>query len=267
MNKYFKIGEISKLYDIGVDSLRYYEEIGIIKPRRSESGYRLYSEQDIGYLNIIRDLRDLGFGMETIKAYIDNQNVDSTLDLLFKEIDAIDKRLTKLKELRENVTTRISNIDNAKKIKLDTIRLEYFDERNCYSINKGYSQDSEMNILIKELVNKDKENLCIVGNNLFGTVIELNEYMKKSEIVYSSVFVVCNNGDNKIPCGKYLSVSYRGEYSQSRYWLEKLIMYAKEKRLAIIGDALEILWIDSNTSSDTSEYITELQIPVHTLND
>lgn len=32
MKKFFKIGEISKLYGIGVDSIRYYEEIGIIKP-------------------------------------------------------------------------------------------------------------------------------------------------------------------------------------------------------------------------------------------
>ena len=37
MKKFFKIGEISKLYGIGVDSIRYYEEIGIIKPERSES--------------------------------------------------------------------------------------------------------------------------------------------------------------------------------------------------------------------------------------
>ena len=43
MKKYFRIGEISRLYDIGVDSIRYYEEIGIIKPERSESGYRRYS--------------------------------------------------------------------------------------------------------------------------------------------------------------------------------------------------------------------------------
>ena len=34
MEKYFKIGEISKLYGIGVDSIRYYEEIGLIKPER-----------------------------------------------------------------------------------------------------------------------------------------------------------------------------------------------------------------------------------------
>ena len=41
--EYYKIGEISTLYGIGADSLRYYEEIGILKPRRDSNGYRMYS--------------------------------------------------------------------------------------------------------------------------------------------------------------------------------------------------------------------------------
>ena len=61
MKNFFKIGEISKLYGIGVDSIRYYEEIGIINPKRSESGYRHYSIHDIWKLNVIRDLRSIGF--------------------------------------------------------------------------------------------------------------------------------------------------------------------------------------------------------------
>lgn len=43
MKKYFKIGEIAKLYHIGTDSLRYYEKLGILTPKRSENDYRLYS--------------------------------------------------------------------------------------------------------------------------------------------------------------------------------------------------------------------------------
>ena len=91
MEKYFKIGEISQLYNIGVDSLRYYEKLGLIVPKRAESGYRLYSVNDIWRLNVIRDLRDLGFGMEQIKEYLDKHTVDSTLNLLEEEQRAIQK--------------------------------------------------------------------------------------------------------------------------------------------------------------------------------
>ena len=75
MKNFFKIGEISKLYGIGVDSIRYYEEIGIIKPQRSESGYRYYSIHDIWRLNVIRDLRSIGFTMEQIREYLDHHTV------------------------------------------------------------------------------------------------------------------------------------------------------------------------------------------------
>ena len=64
MKDYYKISEIARLYGIGVDSLRYYERLGILQPRRESNGYRLYSLKDMYKLNLIRDLRRLDFSME-----------------------------------------------------------------------------------------------------------------------------------------------------------------------------------------------------------
>ena len=100
MQEYFKIGEISRLYGIGVDSLRYYEKIGLLQPERSESGYRHYSIREIWKLNIIRDLRKLDFSMEQIARYLRNHNVDSTLSLLKEEQQAIEEKIHSLEKLR-----------------------------------------------------------------------------------------------------------------------------------------------------------------------
>ena len=100
MKKFFKIGEISKLYGIGVDSIRYYEEIGIIKPERSESGYRHYSIHDIWRLNVIRDLRSIGFTMEQIREYLDHHTVLSSISMLEDEKDAIAKQIQYLQKRR-----------------------------------------------------------------------------------------------------------------------------------------------------------------------
>ena len=59
MKDHYTIGEIGKLFHIGPDSLRYYEKLGILSPRRGDNGYRLYTADDIWRLNIIRDLREL----------------------------------------------------------------------------------------------------------------------------------------------------------------------------------------------------------------
>ena len=96
MKKYFKIGEIAKLYHIGTDSLRYYEKLGILTPKRSENDYRLYSLHDIWRLNVIRDLRNLDFSMEQIKDYLNNRSITSTESLFEQELSAIDNKLEEL---------------------------------------------------------------------------------------------------------------------------------------------------------------------------
>ena len=71
MKHYYRIGEIVELYGVGPDSLRYYEKLGILKPHRGENNYRMYHIHDLWRLNVIRDLRELGFSMAQIQEYLD----------------------------------------------------------------------------------------------------------------------------------------------------------------------------------------------------
>ena len=73
MKDYYKIGEISKIYGIGRDSLMYYEDIGILKPFRDKNGYRMYKLSDIWRLNLIKELRSLNFPMKKIKEYLSRE--------------------------------------------------------------------------------------------------------------------------------------------------------------------------------------------------
>lgn len=259
MKKYFKIGEISKLYNIGVDSLRYYEEIGIISPKRSDSGYRLYSVHDMWKLNVIRDLRELEFSMDQIKEYLTYHNTQSTLNMLEQEKKAITSKLEYLKKLQNNVEKRIQNIQQVNELPLNEIRIIEYPERRYYSTQNGYSNDYEMDILIKSLINMDKENLYIIGNNQIGTIIPTIK-QDSSTLEYKSVFIIDDTGDRIFPKGKYLSVCYRGLYERSNKLTEQLISYAKIHNLKISDYFLELLWIDIHTSSDVNEYVTELQI-------
>ena len=260
MENYFKIGEISKLYGIGVDSLRYYEKIGILNPIRSESGYRYYSIRDIWKLNTIRDLRGLGFGMAQIRDYLENHTVDSTLSLLQQEQAAIGEKIRALEALRDNVTRRMDTITRARSRKVDEIRLETYPQRRCYAIPEGYSEEHEMDVLIKRLMNLDREHLYVVGSSQLGTVIPRDTVLEPGETPYRAVFVIDGGGDYTLPGGTYLTVSYRGSYDQTGPWIQKLLQYAGEHRLRLRGDFLELLWIDIHTSGDVREHITEIQI-------
>lgn len=265
MKQYFKIGEISKLYDIGVDSIRYYEEIGLIDPERSESGYRQYSIHDIWRLNVIRDLRSIGFTMEQIKEYLDDHTTASSLKLLEEEQTAIQKQMLFLQKLQKNVEHRLHTIRSAQTLPLNEITEIELPSRRCHGLLEGYKAAEEMDLLMKRLINLDKKRLYIIGSNQMGTVIDLSSFMDKKILSYQSVFLIDEQGEHCISGGKYLCVTYRGSYDQSIEWGWKLTEYAKEHHLTVTGDLLELLWVDIHTTSDETEYITQLQLPVKKL--
>ena len=62
-----RIQELEHLVGIERATIRYYEKEGLIDPKRSENGYRDYSENDAAELRRIRLLRDLGISLDTIK--------------------------------------------------------------------------------------------------------------------------------------------------------------------------------------------------------
>ncbi len=69
----FKIGDFSRLSQVSVKALRYYDELGLLKPVQIDpfTGYRYYSADQLGRLNRILVLKDLGFSLEQIGGILD----------------------------------------------------------------------------------------------------------------------------------------------------------------------------------------------------
>lgn len=65
------IGQLAKSAGVKIETVRYYERIGLIaKPARSSSGHRNYSNEDMRHLIFVRRARDLGFSIEDIRALL-----------------------------------------------------------------------------------------------------------------------------------------------------------------------------------------------------
>ncbi|HBS31525.1 MAG TPA: transcriptional regulator [Parvularcula sp.] len=65
------IGDVSALTGVNIETIRYYERIGLVpKPPRTEGGRRAYADADAKRLRFIRRARDLGFSIDDIRALL-----------------------------------------------------------------------------------------------------------------------------------------------------------------------------------------------------
>lgn len=260
MKQYYKIGEISKLYQIGTDSLRYYEELGILTPKRAENGYRIYGLTDLWRLNVIRDLRQLDFSMEQIGLYLKNRSIHTTQKLLKEELSVIDKKISLLEQLKSDVKERLENLEDIINEPIGTVSVKTFPQRNCHIIHEPYHSDEEMDMLIERLINQDKNNLYIIGNNRIGSLLTLDIGFPDRYPDYKGVFIIDKNGSSHIEKGEYLSICYNGLSQQHYHYVPLLLEYASAHNYRLEGPLLEILWVDIHQAEDTAEHITELQI-------
>lgn len=70
------IGEVAARTELSLRSLRHWEEVGLIRPSgRTDGGFRLYTEQDVEKILVIRRMKPLGFTLEEMRAVMDDVEV------------------------------------------------------------------------------------------------------------------------------------------------------------------------------------------------
>ncbi len=63
-----QIGEVAERLELSLRTIRYYEEVGLAKPsERSPGGFRLYSDEDIERLALVRQMKPLGLSLKTMR--------------------------------------------------------------------------------------------------------------------------------------------------------------------------------------------------------
>jgi Cu(I)-responsive transcriptional regulator len=103
-----RIGEAAKASGVNAKLIRHYEAIGIIpKASRTEGGYRVYSEADLGILSFVKRARSLGFSMKEIKKLVSLWRNKSRASREVKTLanNHIKEMEQKIAELQEMVKT------------------------------------------------------------------------------------------------------------------------------------------------------------------
>ncbi len=105
MRELLQIGEVARLIGVSPKTIRYYQEIGLLtEPKRTESGYRLYTAQDLLRLQRIRRLCSLGLPLERIKEMLgepDHEHEQVLRNALQSLVEELTAQILELEERRE----------------------------------------------------------------------------------------------------------------------------------------------------------------------
>lgn len=107
----YSISELAAELDISTRTIRYYEELGLIQPERTDRGLRLYTRADRTRLRLILRGKRFGFSLEEIKEMIElfqedrtgQKQLERTVEYGAQKIAEIDMRIQELLLLKEEI--------------------------------------------------------------------------------------------------------------------------------------------------------------------
>ncbi|MCQ8782262.1 Cu(I)-responsive transcriptional regulator [Mangrovibrevibacter kandeliae] len=103
------IGEASRRSGLPPKTIRYYEEVGLIRPARAQNGYRDYVERDVQMLRFLQRSRSLGFSIDEARRLLalyknENRHADDVQRLAHSRIAEIDRKIAELVSLKRSLS-------------------------------------------------------------------------------------------------------------------------------------------------------------------
>lgn len=267
----FRIGEFSKLTQVTIRMLRYYDEVGLLKPKQIDpwTSYRMYSIEQIPVLNKIVYLRDCGFNVAEIAAALDNGH-DSFV------VEQLDKKHGEIKQLIQLENEKLEKIELAKKELLSSrnemhynVSIKSIPEYQVLSLRRIIPTYYAEGDLWKELSSFAAQNQVTASSNTFSIYYD-KEY-KEQNVDVELCVPVKKAGKNMgefiyrmaepvpiMACtmvyGEFANIA--GAYLAFAEWLQKNSQYQ------MIGEERQIVHRGPWNESDPQKYLVEIQIPL-----
>ena len=168
----YTVQKLSKIACISTRTLRYYDEIGILKPARiNSSGYRIYGDTEVNRLQQILFYRELGVSLDSIKNIVTSHSFNGSA--------ALREHRERLLEKRQQIDLLIANVN--KTIALTEGRIDMKDKEKFEGFKEKMLEENEKNYG-KEIRVKYGEEAVNKANDRFKDMSQQqNEEVKKLE--------------------------------------------------------------------------------------
>ena len=265
MKEYYQIHELAKLFDLCPDTLRYYEEKGLLHPTRGENRYRRYGIQDVCTLNIIRALRELDLPTGEIRGYLERRSVGETLALLDQEMELLGRRIAELEQARGEAEERRRRLEQYCQVQAGQVEILEEPERPYVFLEQDFILEKEVDFQLKRLEQRHQDYIQIIGSQCMGAALDGESLKKGVYNHFSRVFFLTQPGlpfDDVLSAGTYARLYYRGPYDRLEEHVNTLLEGIRAAGFRPLGAPLELYRIDAHDTNREEEYVTELQVRV-----
>lgn len=267
-----RIGEFSKLSQVSIKALRYYDEMGLLKPINidGETGYRYYEVSQLSRLNRILALKDLGFSLQQIGQVLnEGVSTEQLRGMLRLKRAELQRQITDEQERLARVEARLNTIDMESTMADYDVVLKQVDVQLVASVRDTLGSFPEVGRLFNEiygyLARSGVDGLSLIGaaiwhdtefkeNNIDG---EAAVYLKSPVSAGERVKVY------ELPGATMASVIHKGAYNKFSQAYAAIEHWIEANGYTIVGPNREIyLECAQPVRQDDDSYVTEIQFPV-----
>ncbi len=266
-----KIGEFSRVSQVPVKTLRYYEELGLISPAHVDAftGYRYYSVEQLPRLNRILALRDLGFSLDQILSIVTEgvslENLRGMLRLRQAEQAA---QVLEAQDRLARVEARLALIEREGLVSHYDIVLKQVDPIRVAGVRgviPGYAEQGPLwNTLYRDL---NTQSAQFTGPCL-TLYYEENEAQPEVDVEVCQPYSGPALGDPKVvvrdlPGGLMASTIHHGPYATLSEAYDALLPWIKDNGYRVSGPARDV-YLQSTTGGNQNDpaCVTEVLFPV-----
>ena len=267
----FRIGQFSRLSQVSVKTLRYYDEIGLLKAARIDefTGYRYYSMDQLPRLNMLLVLKDLGFSLEQVADLMeDSLSVEQVRGMLRLRRAEIEGRLQEEGARLSRVEHRLDLIEREGRMPTYEVVIKKAEPMRVAGVRGTIENYASMGVLFEELFGElGKNQIAPAGPSM---AIYYDEEYKERDV---DVEVAVPVGVEEAPDmgrvkvrelaghDQVAAVIYKGPYDDFTPAYQELMGWIESNGYRIAGHNREI-YLQGPEQVPPEDFLTEIQFPI-----
>jgi DNA-binding transcriptional MerR regulator len=273
-----KIGEFSKLVQVPVPTLRYYDQVGLLKPVEVDrfTGYRYYSTSQLPRLHRILALKGLGFSLEQIAAVLaEGLTPEQMRGMLRLRHAQISQQLVDSQSQLVEVEVRLQQIEREEKLSTYDVLLKHVESLLVASIRTILPNHSAVGSLFGEVYEALGSHMgeALGPNPEEGgqtLVLWYDNEFKERDVDGAAAFMLrCRVPESgrmhvhELPAATMAATVHHGSYTTIGEAHEAILTWIEANGYRIVGPDRELnLYHTMPIRQDDPSYVTEVQYPV-----